>query len=246
MPLVSERFRLPRSIEARTWAGLHSGLWKNPPRGMVARDDMTIAPAWTCREAIAVIQAMRAAAGAAAFPFWYQFAALGYGWDPARDVLHGSRRQADSYYPADAAVLLHLELQRVTSDLDDAQGAARPRIDLEPTTFDDEKFRDEVAIALRHDGALAYWSGVPNSSMGDDPEIKMPVPLPACKDPNTGKPVMPKLNPKTGKFECPGGVVVIDDPITAIVKSLAVVVVPVAIIVIAVAIANMRSKRGRK
>lgn len=245
---MPERFKLPRSITGRTWQAVHSGLWRSPPRGMVARDDMTIAPLWTCREAVAVVAALEAVAPRGSFALWYQFAAIGYGWSPSRDRLNRSRWQADSYYPAEASVLLQAELQRVTGDLDDGAYEKEPRLDLDEAAFDDPGLQGRVQKALRQDGAVARWVSRDVDLIGEenDPSAQMPVPMPACKDPKTGKPVMPKLNPKTGKFECPGGVVVIDDPLTAIIKSLATIAVPIAIVVVAVAVVGERTSARKR
>ena len=201
---MAERFALPPLITGTTWANVHAALWSRSPRGVAADDEGTIAPRWTCREAMAVIEAARQAAKTgSAFPLWYQFAAVAYGWDPTVDSarLDNSQEQADRDYDADAAVALQLELQRITSDLDESGGKLTPELRLDGKAFDRPGVQSEVRAALRADGI--------------SPTFK--VPLPACKDPRTGKPGIPRRNPKTGKWECE--VVTIDDPVTAIGKS---------------------------
>lgn len=209
-----DRFSLPPLVTASTWASVWSSLWSQAlaRRGATHDSDGTVAPAMTNREALAIVMALRrmARATGAEFPLWYQFAAPAYAWTPGTDVLDATDRQADEEYPADAAVQLHLELQRLTAELDD-RAVKEPRLEISDVFADGETQR-EVAAALRDDGARAEFK----------------IPLPACKDPNTGKPARPVYDDRDRKWKCPGGVVTIDDPITAIIKSAA----PLAIIAI--------------
>lgn len=200
-------------------------------RGTTHDADGTVAPALSNREALAIVMALRRTAQrhGAAFPLWYQFAAPAYAWTPGSDVLDATDRQAEAEYPPDATVQLHLEIQRLTADLDEAN-APDPRIELEDTFMEAETQR-EVAAALRDDGARAEFK----------------IPLPACKDPQTGKPARPVYDDRDRKWKCPGGVVTIDDPITAIIKTAA----PLAIIAIlaygaGVVLAKPRRRRRKK
>jgi hypothetical protein len=194
---------------------------------MVTDDDGTVAPHWTNREAIAVVAALRAAAGAR-FPLWYQFAAPAYGWEPGRNRLDRSDEQADRDYDANAAVMLNLELQRIAQELDEAR-KPDPRMDLDAQSWTDVAFQGEVTKALRDDGAQAQFK----------------IPLPACKDPKTGKPAKPVKGPD-GKWHCPGGPLLIDDPITAIIKALAPIAVPAALILGAAWLMSKRQRRPRR
>lgn len=224
---MSERFTLPPVVTASTWGSLMDAVWQRSPRGMTADDDGTIAPKWTNREAIAVIDGLRGIASDD-FPLWYQFAAIAYGWEPGTNRLDRSDAQADRFYDPATAVLLNLEMMRLVHDLD-ARQRSDPRIDLDGNAWTDVTLQSEIAKALREDGA----------------GVQFKVPLPACKDPQTGKPAKPVKDPKTGKWTCPGGPLVIDDPITAIIKALAPIAVPLALILGAAWLSGKRQGRPR-
>lgn len=221
-----DRFALPPVFTASTWATLVSSLWGRSPRGMTADDDGTAVPRWTSREAVAVVAGMRAMARLAGdpFPLWYQFAAVAYGWDPGGS-LDNSDSQADREYPAEAGAMLGAEFKRIAGELDRAR-VAEPRVDLDDV-FGQATFQQTVGAALAQDGA----------------KVEFKIPLPACKDPRTGKPVLPVRGPD-GKLKCPGGIVTVDDPVTAIVKSLSKIAVPLAIILIAAG--ALKTRRGRR
>lgn len=229
---MPERFTLPPMITASTWGSVMDALWKRSPRGMVADDEGTIAPKWTNREALAVISALRGLAAMTEEPLalWYQFAASAYGWEPGRDKIDRSDRQADRLYDPAAAVMLNLEMMRIVHDLEKLNRSS-PRIDLDSNSWTDAALQGEVAKALREDGA----------------RIAFKIPLPACKHPVTGKPTKPVKDPATGKWTCPGGAVMIDDPITAIIKALAPIAIPLALVLGAAWLAgNQRQGRRRK
>lgn len=225
---MPERFTLPRTITGSTWPNVMDSLWERSSRGMVTDDDGTIAPRWTNREALAVIMALRRAAKLtqAGFPLWYQFAAVAYGWTPDVDVVEASSAQADMEYPPQIAVPLNLEIQRITHDLEDEGVKAESRLDIDDE-FDDKETIAEVRKALKQDGADAAFK----------------IPLPACKDPVTGKPAKPVRDPRTGKLTCPGGGMTIDDPITAILKSLSKVAIPAALILGAAWVLSQKQQR---
>lgn len=224
---MPERFALPPVITGSTWGNVWGFMWEHQPRGVVTDDDGTIAPRWTNREAIAMIAALRAAAGAA-FPLWYQFAATAYGWEPGKSKLDRSEAQADRDYDANAAVMLQLEISRLTADLDE-QRKADPRLELDAQSWTDVAIQSEIAKALREDGAQTQFK----------------IPLPACKDPKTGKPAKP-VKGADGKWHCPGGPLLIDDPITAIVKALAPIAIPAALILGAAWVMTKRPRRPRR
>lgn len=225
---MAERFTLQPTITGSTWSNVWGALsWERPSRGMVTDDDGTVAPRWTNREAIAVIAAVRAVASAD-FPLWYQFAAPAYGWEPGRNKLDRSEPQGDRDYEANAAVMLQLEIQRIFNDLDERR-KADPRLDIDAQSWTDATLQAEVAKALREDGAQAQFK----------------IPLPACKDPKTGKPARP-VKGEDGKWRCPGGPLLIDDPITAIVKALAPIAIPAALILGAAWVMSKRPRRPRR
>ncbi len=208
-------------------------LWEKPPRGVVTDSEGTIAPKWTNREAMAIIYAMRRAVVLQRlFPLWYQFAAVAYGWDPtdaSKMALDASAKRADQIYDADAAVQLQLELQRITGELDDRKSTMSPDLRLDAGAFVDPLVVSDVMAALAADGA----------------DVQFKVPLPACKDPKTGKPVgRPTRNKQTGKWEC--APVLVDDPATAISKSLTKVVIPLGLLWLAWKALNKETRRDRR
>lgn len=223
---MSERFTLPPVITGSSWSTVLESLWSQSRRD----DDAASSPTWTNREAVAVVAGLRELGRGAAggFPLWYQFAAVAYAWEPGRASLDATERQADELYPAEQAAQLAGELKRVVGDLE-SKRHPEPRFAI-ADVFDRAAFQAEVAGALAQDGADAQFK----------------IPLPACKDPRTGRPTRPVKDPQTGKWSCPGGVVTVDDPITAIVKSLSKLAVPIAIALVAYGALYERTRRGRR
>lgn len=230
---MAGRFALPPVITGSTWANVNAALWDKAPRGVVTDDDGTIAPRWTNREAVAVIEATRQAAkSGSSFPLWYQFEAVAYGWDPSADAdrLDNSATQADRDYDATASVALQLDLMRVYDELDAAASEPgskwklKPSLALDESAFTSKGVQGELRSALAADGMT--------------PQFK--IPLPACKDPKTGKPGLPTRNPRTGKWECEP--VTIDDPVTAIGKSAGRWILPALLIYAA----WKQTRRGRR
>lgn len=224
---MPERFTLPRTITGSTWPNVMASLWERSSRGMVSDDEGTQAPRWTNREALAVVMGLRKLVGQA-FPLWYQFAAVAYGWSPDNDQLTARGGQADQWYPTEIAVLLSGEIARLTAALEGAR-QGEPRLELEDL-FDDKDVIAAVMGALKQDGADAAFK----------------IPLPACKDPVTGRPAKPVKDPRTGKWTCPGGGYTIDDPLTAIIKSLSKVAIPAALIYGAVLVLSRKPRRSRR
>lgn len=224
---MTERFTLPPLITSSSWSTAWQSLWEQSRRGMTRDDEGTIAPAWTNREAAAVVWATRRAAPDR-FPLWYQFAAVAYGWQPDGDKIDATQQQADRMYPADASVQLNLELQRIAADLDEA-GAEAPRLELADVFEEPDRIRD-VTAALRQDGARASFK----------------IPLPACKDPATGRPARPVYSKERRKWECPGGVVTIDDPITAIAKTAGPLALLLGLAYVLIKIGPRRTRRTSK
>lgn len=225
---MPERFTLPRTITGSTWPTVMASLWERSSRGIVTDESGASAPRWTNREALAVVMALRSHAGKA-FPLWYQFAAVAYGWSPDNDQLTARGGQADLEYPTEIAVMLLGEIERITAELEGAQPRSEPRLDLEDL-FDDRLVVAQVAAALKQDGADAAFK----------------IPLPVCKDPVTGRPAKPVKDPRTGKWTCPGGGLTIDDPITAIIKSLSKVAIPVALIYGVIWVLSHKPRRSRR
>ena len=225
---MPERFVLPPLITGSTWQTAVAALLRGQgnSRGLEVEGTET-APAMTNREALAIVSAIRSPAQRVGFPLWYQFAALAYGWSPEGAELDGRAEQADADYPVYAGVMLAHELGRIAQELDGA-GVLDARIDLRDV-WAQPALMAEIGSALQDDGA----------------EVAFKIPLPACKDPKTGAPAKPVRNPKTGRWECPGGIITIDDPITAVAKSLLKVAIPVGAIYVAYEV-FLKPRRRRK
>lgn len=225
---MSDRVALPPVVTASTWRNIVQSIWQQSARqGLETDDDGATAPAWTNRQALSIVAGMRAAARPVmSWPLWYQFAAAAYGWDPATGELDASDERAEGAYPAGAAVQLVAELRRIAEALD-AVRYPELRVEL-PESWGGAELVADMTAALRDDGA----------------QVAFKIPLPTCRDPRTGKPARPVRDPADGRWKCPGGVVTIDDPITAIIKSLSKAAVPAALILIAyAAITNKRRRR---
>lgn len=235
---MPERFQLPPVITASSWPSVAEALWSQNRRGSVQDDQGDIAPKWTNREAIALIAALRGLARALpeGFPLWYQLAAAAYDWEPAsyKDHLMVNAAQADAIYPAEPAVVLNREMIRITNALDQTRGARpEPRLQLDDV-FDDEQMMSDVMQALHDDGSRAMFK----------------IPLPACKGAD-GKPAAPVWDRNERRWRCPNGVVAIDDPITALLKSLVKPAIAVGLIYVlatggTVALRKRRQNRRRR
>lgn len=234
---MPERFQLPPLITASSWPSVAESIWTQNRRGSVQDEQGDLAPKWTNREAVAVIAALRDIARSLpdGFPLWYQLAAAAYDWEPAtyKDHLMVSAEQADAIYPAEAAVLLNRELVRITNALDQTRGARPdPRMQLDDV-FDDNQMMSDVMQALHEDGSRALFK----------------IPLPACKGAD-GKPAAPVWDRSERRWKCPGGVITIDDPITALLKSLvkpAIVIGLVYVLATGGAVAlRKRRRQGRR
>lgn len=224
---MPERFTLPRTITGSTWPNVMASLWERAPRGLATDDGGVQAPIWTNREAVAVVMALRKLARSS-FPLWYQFAAVAYGWSPDTDQMTARGGQADKLYPTEIAAMLSSEIERIAAELETA-APRDPKLDLDDV-FDDKTVIAAVRGALQQDGAEATFK----------------IPLPMCKDPVTGKPAKPVKDPATGKWTCPGGAVMIDDPITAIIKALSKVAIPAALILGVAWVLSQKPRRSRR
>jgi hypothetical protein len=188
------------------------------------------APRITNGEAVQLITAFHSAARDA-FALWAQYAAVAYGWDPPdNDELDASVGRAARAYAADLTVALWLELRRLTQLLDARMLSGQSanddgaRLDL-GGQFSDPAFVASVREHLQSDGADALFK----------------IPTPFCTDKRTGERRWPRppcgkdgklRDPFTGAdIACdkPGDcdALLLDDPITAVVKSL----LPLALVV---------------
>lgn len=192
MPPVRNTF--PVTLTASTWGSLVEQL---QTRATNARGTAGGVPQLTNAEALQVVRALSTAVGRAGFPLWYQFAAAAFGWDPTTDALDTSSTQAAGLYPVDDAVMLWAAV----ADAADAENSKDPADQHRPALYFDDAWTDplylsDVRRALQDDGATAAFK----------------IPLPACKDPKTGKPVGKPRRGPDGKWRCDP--VTVDDPVT--------------------------------
>lgn len=190
---TAQRSAFPLTLAASTWGAVLDAARKRASDAHGVGDDDE--PQLTNAEALQLVRAWTLAHTRAAFPLWYQFAAVAYGWDPESDALDTSTKQAAAMY-ADPGELW-AQLAQLATDGDNTEvDQTYPSLYFDDV-WTDPTFAGDVRKALRDDGADAQFK----------------IPLPACKDPKTGKPVgKPRKDPKTGKWRCDP--VVVDDPIT--------------------------------
>lgn len=148
----------------------------------------------TNAEAVAILMGLLAELGSARVPLWYQYAAAAYDWAPGRDL---DVTQAQSTRPYPLASELWSWLRDVAARAD-TERVPTPRLDLDAT------WRDLVT------------QGTVKRALDEDAGAQWKIPLPACKDPKTGKPRFPVIGPD-GKLTC--DVVTVDDPITVVKSS---------------------------
>jgi hypothetical protein len=191
-------------------------------------------PLITNAEVITLVMGWLVNATKAGFPLWYQFAAAAYGWDPKRDTLDTSKKHAQAWAPDYLRDALWAELQRSADELD-ARERFGPRAVYLDGDYADPVFQGEVRAALTADGAAAAFK----------------IPLPACKDPKSGKPRLPRcleIDPVTllcRKWEkCDPAT--IDDPITVIGNKLGGALVVGALLWFAFKMDRNQSRRVRR
>jgi len=161
------------------------------------------------REAVTLAMAWVGAAGARAFPLWYQFAAAAYGWNPPRrDALVTSLKRSESWYPDSVTRDLWNVTQSLAGSMD-AERVPSPRLDLVPA-FADPVVVARVGAALREDGSVG--ASTPTGLCRDDVTEKTRAPELECVS-SSGKRSKPRYRnglpycPKGSKLEakCPPG-----------------------------------------
>ncbi len=224
--MAAERKTFAPVITATKWVSVYDSAWQAAMKaGTVIGESSAVVPKLTNADAVRLIRGWSDEASRTLFPLWYQFAAVAYGWDPANDTtnaLDASAARGTELYPVEATVMLWTELHRIAELLDNDRKET-PRLYTDGT-FADPFYADEVRTALAGDGAT----------------VQFKIPLPACKDPKTGKPVGRPHKGKDGKWTCDP--VLIDDPITALMKSL----MPLALVVGAVWLLTRKSNQPRR
>lgn len=182
-------------------------------------------------EAVTLIMGWMFAVGpsvSSSWALWYQLAAVAYGWSPDRDRLDTSAKQRDAWYPPELALELYFQLDGLATTLDGGGIPGSVELPLDGS-FSDPSFQGQVRSALMDDGASATWL----------------IPLPACKDPKTGKPTGRPHRDKNGKWTCDP--VVIDDPVTKVKKSVNGLLMLVLVVGIVVwASDNNQPRRSRR
>lgn len=212
---------------ARTVNGVGKASY-TAPNGTTYPD--TIYAKLTNGQAVTLIMGWMMAVGPTvntSWALWYQLAAVAYGWSPERDKLDTRAKRRDAWYPGELAVELWMQLDALAFTLDKSNvGQVELALD---GSFDDPSFQGQVRAALNDDGASATWL----------------IPLPACKDPKTGKPTGRPHRDKNGKWTCDP--VVVDDPITKVKKSVNGLLVLMLVVGIVVwASDNNASRRKRR
>lgn len=182
----------PRTVTATTWRDALSSLSQRSQKRRGSYADGS--PKLTNSEALQLVRAWSQATTRAGWPLWYQFAAVAFGWDPSADTLDTSAAQAARPYPADATAELWVALAGLAAQLDRGDNTA--------ALYTDQEWADPL-----------FAADVRNALVGDGADAQFKIPIPACKDPATGKPVgKPRRDPATGKWRCDP--VVVDDPVT--------------------------------
>lgn len=186
------RSTFPVTLAASTWDALVLQVRERASarRGYVAGAKV---PKLTNAEALQLVRAVSTAVSRARFPLWYQFAAVAFGWDPAVDVLDTSAAQGERMYPPAALVELWAAVDGAANSANDDGPSPSLYFD---DSWGDALYAADVRRALRDDGASAAFR----------------IPLPACTDPVTGKPVGKPHRGPDGKWRCDP--VSVDDPVT--------------------------------
>jgi len=157
---VTPRRTFPPVITASDWGSVFGAAFKtaaNRRKRGVAPDGWTMVPRLTNGEVIQVIMGWLAADPSvkAAWPLWYQFAAVAYGWNPTTQRMVTTPKQRDALYPSDLMHELWMSQDALAYDLD-KRGITSPRLDLDGS-FDDVTMQGAVAAALAEDGGALTW-----------------------------------------------------------------------------------------
>lgn len=190
------RITFPVTLAASTWETVVQQAQDaaSRRRGYVATDVARV-PKLSNSEALQLIRAMTLAIGRPQFPLWYQFAAVAYGWDPTSDQLDTTSAHGDQLYPPDASVELWQAVKDAGAAADSSASHPVPSLYFDDV-WADPLYAADVRRALQEDGADAAFK----------------IPLPACKDPKTGKPTGRPSKGPDGKWRCDP--VAVDDPVT--------------------------------
>lgn len=217
------RSAFPPTLTASTWGDVLDAARK---RAADKNGSTAGVPKLTNGEAVQLVRGFASALGRAAFPLWYQFGAVAYGWDPERDTLDASAGRALLPYPADVTAELWASLALLAASAD-ADNATAGSLYLD-SEWGDNTFVADIQQALHGDGAQAQFK----------------IPLPACRDPKTGKPVgKPHWDSKRKRYVCDP--VAVDDPITHGAKHVRIIAVAIGLLWLATRKKPRRRRRTR-
>lgn len=255
---MAAKYTLPVIVDAPSWPSVVEALFTGAQdrRGRVRASDGTLSPPLSNQEAVAIIDEFRDVADKTSegWPLWYQFAAVAYDWDTARDRLDSGPTRGNKLYPVDVRRDLWVALMRVAGNMQaehPGPGVIHPRA----STFGSLSTVAAIRRALNEDGAEAAFK----------------IPTPACKERDSGKkrlhrvPCDPKdadgwkrrkrktfydaVHRRWVEVDCdrPGDCenIAIDDPITAIGKSLLVPILVVGGLLWLITARTPRSRRGQ-
>lgn len=257
---LAARSAFPPFVTASKWSTVWDALWSSARKrnGGSHASDGQLVPRIRNGDAVTLSIAWLDAAGARAFPLWYQFAAIGYGWNPPRrDSLDTSKRRRSAWYPTDAASELWLVTSALAADMDSSL-KLNPRLDM-ADRFTDAVSVSQVRSALQGDGAQASVK-LPTGVCRDDATGKTRAPELECVSP-TGRRSKPRYvnglpycpTGYTLEAKCPPGTtpVEIDDPLTGLGKILGGYLIPIVLILAAVGLLGdgnnpRRSRRLRE
>lgn len=218
---TTPRFVLGKRFSGSSWSTMFRGIQQDATakRGRQTAPDGQDSPPLSNREAVALISAFRAIAimTSVGFPLWSQLAAVAYDWDVRRNRFVTSVAQMNLIYPADIGAELWSNMATVIAALDAERSDVPARLELDDDTFQSVAFLGDVRTDITGARASAKF------------------PFPACRDKKTGKLRMPKvpcgkdgkgpIEPVTGRRmpcdkrgDCEPAFV--DDPITAVGKSI--------------------------
>jgi len=227
---TSPRYRLDKHYGASRWETVFGALFDDVlrRRGKQLTEDGTISPALTNQEAVALIAAFRALAVMTrdGFPLWAQYAGVAYDFGRGPLRFNTSLKQMGRMYPADIGVGLWSEGLHIFASLEKERPDVPSQFDVDADTFQSLAFVNDVKRDLQADA--------------DKITASKKIPFPACRDKKTGKLRFPRppcdkdgkgpIEPVTGRRmpcdkrgDCDP--VVVDDPITAVGKSLVPLVV---------------------
>lgn len=131
--------RYPTAIEATSWLDA----WTKLRALDVA----------TCADASRIVAAWTFAVGETAWPDWYQYGALAYGWSPDDDRLVVTSSRAARPYPLLEELWSSMRASAVTADATQPDATSWVQFDSSPGDWADPTWIGLLRLALAQDGA---------------------------------------------------------------------------------------------